>query len=243
MGGRYKFVTMRTARLALFDGFTLDCGEKPLDVPKTLQRLVAFLGLWGQTTRAELVGALWPDVDERKAFGRLRTALWRLQQLGAPVVSTQGESLRLHEWVRVDVDELVHSARLGSLDGCVAPRTGRLRELLPGWYDDWVLVERERLRQLYLHTVEGLAADDLRGGRYADALQLTLVALRAEPLRESPHRLLVRIHLAEGNYYEAINTYHAYRQLVGRELGVGPSPTMQQLFAEMMRQQPMAAAG
>lgn len=231
------------ARMALFDGFTLEFGEKPLEVPKTLQRLLAYLGLRGRTTRAELVGILWPDTDERKAFARLRTTLWRLHQLGAPVIAARGESLRLHEWVRVDVDELVHSARLGSPDGCVTPRTGRLRELLPGWYDDWVLVERERLRQLYLHIVEEMAADDLRVGRYADALELALAALRAEPLRESPHRLLVRIHLAEENYYEAINTYHAYRLLAGRELGVSPSPTMQQLFAATMRPHTAAATG
>ena len=232
-----------TARLALFDGFTLDCEEKLLDVPKTLQRLLAFLGLRGQTTRAELAGILWPDTDEGKAFARLRTALWRLRRLGAPVVAARGESLRLYEWVTVDVDELVPSARLGLPDGCLTPRTGRLRELLPGWYDDWVLVERERMRQLYLHAVEGMAADSLRVGRYADALELALVALRAEPLRESPHRLLVRIHLAEENYYEAINTYHAYRLLVDRELGVSPSPTMQQLFAATMRPHTAAAAG
>jgi DNA-binding SARP family transcriptional activator len=64
---------------------------------------------------------------------------------------------------------------------------------------------------------------DLRAGNFAGALEAALIALRAEPLRESPHRLLLEIHLAEGNYSKAIYTYHAYRILLRRELGVNPS--------------------
>jgi DNA-binding SARP family transcriptional activator len=218
-----------SARLRLLDGFALDCDAKPVDVTRTLGRLLAFVALRHQVTRAHVAGALWPESDEPKAFGRLRTALWRLHQLDAPVLDAHGETLRLHEWVSVDVDDLLRSARTDAVDDHVL-RAGGLRELLPGWYDDWVLVERERLRQLYLHTMEKLALRDLRAGNYGDALDAVLAALRAEPLRESPHRLLVEIHIAEGNYSEAINTYHAYRLLLRRELGVDPSPGMRRLL-------------
>jgi DNA-binding SARP family transcriptional activator len=225
-------------RLALLDGFVLDCGREPTEVPRAAQRLLAFIGLRRQATRALVVGALWPDSDEQKAFGSLRTLLWRLQQLGAPIVSAQGETLRLHDWVLVDTDELVHTARFDSTASATAGiatiRDGGMRELLPGWYDDWVLIERERLRQLYLHTVESLAEQDLEARHYSDALEATLAALRVEPLRESPHRLLVRIHLAEGNYSEALNVYHAYQSLLHRELGVGPSPEMRRLLTESL---------
>ncbi|MCU1682711.1 MAG: transcriptional regulator [Amycolatopsis sp.] len=228
-----------TARLTLLDGFGLDCDRESTEVPKTLQRLLAFLGLHRQATRSLAVGALWPDSDEQKAFGRLRTALWRLHQLGVPIVSAQGETLRLHDWVRVDVDDLVDTARFVSARtasaGIMAIRDGGMRELLPGWYDDWVLIERERLRQLYLHTVETLAAEDLLAHRYTDALEAALAALRVEPLRESPHRLLMEIHLAEGNYSEALNTYHSYRLLLLRELDVSPSPGMRRLLGETSR--------
>jgi DNA-binding SARP family transcriptional activator len=48
--------------------------------------------------------------------------------------------------------------------------------------------------------------------------------MRAEPLRESPHRLSVASHIAEGNHSEALQTYQSYRRLLDRELGVAPSP-------------------
>ncbi|WP_158892929.1 AfsR/SARP family transcriptional regulator [Amycolatopsis anabasis] len=235
------------ARLSLLDGFALACAEGTVDVPRTLQRLLAFLGLRGRASRAHAIGVLWPESDEQRALGSLRTALWRLHQLGAPVVAAQGETLRLHDWVRVDVDDLVLSAKTAAV-GDEPPdvldlRMGGLRELLPGWFDDWVLIERERLRQLYLHTMERLAANELRQGKYGEAVESTLAAMRAEPLRETPHRLLLEIHLAEGNYSEALNTYHSYRVLLRRELGVGPSPEMQRLLHEADRADYLPSAG
>ncbi|MFD7903875.1 BTAD domain-containing putative transcriptional regulator [Kitasatospora sp. NPDC059722] len=237
-----------SARLRLLDGFALDCGAKPVHLTRTLQRLLAFVALRREAHRALVAGTLWPESDEAKASGRLRTALWRLQQSGAPVLAAPvlaaaGETLRLHASVRLDVDEL-----LGGIgeSGTGDPRVllaGGPRELLPGWYDDWVLLERERLRQLYLHTMEKLALRDLRAGDYAAALEAVHAALRAEPLRESPHRLLLEIHLAEGNYSEAIHTYHAYRLLLQRELGVNPSPGMRRLLDAAVQAAPGADDG
>ncbi|MGW2250038.1 AfsR/SARP family transcriptional regulator [Kitasatospora sp. NPDC001660] len=231
------------ARLRLLDGFALDCGAQPVHLTRTLQRLLAFVALRGEAHRALVAGTLWPESDEAKAFGRLRTALWRLQQSGAPVLAAAGETLRLHAAVRLDVDELLVSiGEFGAGDRRVLFGGGR-RELLPGWYDDWVLLERERLRQLYLHTMEELSRRDLRAGDFAGALEAAHVALRAEPLRESPHRLLLEIHLAEGNYSEAIHTYHAYRILLHRELGVNPSPGMRRLLDAAVEAAPGADDG
>jgi len=75
-------------------------------------------------------------------------------------------------------------------------------ELLPGWYDDWVIVGRERLRQRLLHAVETLSRELVRGGRCAQAVEAALVVVNAEPFRESAHRVLIEAHLAEGNWVE-----------------------------------------
>jgi DNA-binding SARP family transcriptional activator len=100
------------ARLEFLGGFTLILDDAVVEVPKTLQRLIAFLGLRQQATRAHTVGALWPEVSEDKALGSLRTALWRLQQLGAPVIATSGEKLSLLTDVVVDVNQLIRAARM-----------------------------------------------------------------------------------------------------------------------------------
>ena len=175
--GRGKLVSR--ARLEFLGGFTLTIDGAVVEVPKTLQRLIAFLGLRQQATRAHTVGALWPEVSEDKALGSLRTALWRLQQLGAPVIATSGEKLSLAKDVVVDVHELVRAARLLSYTEDDRRTAADLlldgpAELLPGWFEDWVLIERERLRQLCLHALEELATHRLRTGRYGDAVEAAL---------------------------------------------------------------------
>ncbi len=89
-------------------------------------------------------------------------------------------------------------------------------------YEDWVLRERERLRQLRLHALEELGLHLLLRERFGEAVDVALRALAAEPLRESANRLLIRIHLAEGNRIEARRHYDRYAELLLTELGELP---------------------
>ena len=74
-------------------------------------------------------------------------------------------------------------------------------DLLPDWYDDWLEIERERLRQLRVHALEHLGEHALRRGRFGAAIDRALAAIAADPLRESAHRLLIRAYIAEGNTF------------------------------------------
>jgi DNA-binding SARP family transcriptional activator len=113
----------------------------------------------------------------------------------------------------------------------MAPQLALGGELLPGWYDDWVLPERERLRQLRLHALE-VSADRLaREGRYGEAVQAAYAAVHTEPLRESAHRAVVRVHLAEGNVVEAVRAYRDFRDRLVHELGVSPTMQMEELIS------------
>jgi DNA-binding SARP family transcriptional activator len=102
-------------------------------------------------------------------------------------------------------------------------------DLLPDWYDDWVLVERERFRQLRLHALERVCDRLIAAGRYSEALQAALAAVAAEPLRESANRYVIEVHLREGNLAEAISHHRSYCRLLQDELGVSPSPSMERL--------------
>ncbi|MFI7608124.1 BTAD domain-containing putative transcriptional regulator [Micromonospora sp. NPDC049366] len=224
--------------LHLLGGFRLLHGTAPVVVPRGLQRVIALIGLRPGATRSQLAGLLWPDVSEERALSSLRTALWRLRQDPCCPLEVTADTVRLDPTVWLDVDELTGTAARVR-DG-VDPRAaagalaaGR-HDLLPGWYDDWVLLERERLRQLRLHMLEQVAGQHLTAGRHGEALEAALEAMAAEPLRETPHRLVVRIHLAEGNAFEAVHAFYVYRDLLLRELRLEPSPAMCALLDETL---------
>ncbi len=232
-------------RVTLLSGFALysDDRERRTVVgvlPPAVQRLVAHLCLSGRPTRAAVAGRLWPDVPEQQAQGSLRSALWRLQKVSPGLLDVSGGALALAADVRVDVRELGEWAERMSAPGEDGGDAGipfdELRgELLPGWYDDWVLLERERLHQLRMHALERVAVSLAAAGRHGEALQAAYAAVREEPLRESAHRVVVRVHLAEGNVAEAVRAYEGFRAMLLDELGVAPTQEMTGLIRGISR--------
>ncbi len=238
-------MTVHAPRVTLLDGFGIRNGSGPGDLapelPHAVQRLVAHLCLSTHPPRAALAGELWPDVSEGHAHGSLRSALWRLQKAVPGLVRATGDHLDLADGVGVDVHELGHWAeRVRNphvpLEQVEVPAAGLRGELLPGWYDDWVLLERESLRQVRLHALERVASRLAAAGRYGDALEAAYAAVRAEPLRESAHRTVVCVHLAEGNVAEALRAYEGFRALLSEELGVPPSSHMRRLVVQFAGQ-------
>src|SRR6185436_19063543 len=105
-------------------------------------------------------------------------------------------------------------------------------DLLPDWYDDWAVIEAEEWRQLRLHALDTLAEGLTAAGRYADATSAALAAVKAEPLRETAHAVLIRVYLAEGNRAEALAAYEGYRVMLRTEMGLEPMPDIQALITE-----------
>ncbi|OLB76585.1 MAG: hypothetical protein AUI14_18340 [Actinobacteria bacterium 13_2_20CM_2_71_6] len=222
-------------KLTLFNGFVLRQADLQVRVPLNCQRLIALITLRTSLTREQASGTLWPDIPAGRACARLRTALWRLRGTGRDILRSDKGQLSLDEGIEVDLrDWLAVALQVIDRPECVVTvGWAALRpcgDLLPGWYDDWVLLERERVRQLQLHVLETAADQFLRAGRYAAALELALGAMHMEPTRESAHRLVVRIHLAEGNRGEARRQFDRCHDLLIRELGVRPSEELRALL-------------
>ena len=222
--------------LSLLRSFELTLAADRIEVPVTVQRLLALIALHGRPLRRLFVaGTLWPDSPEERAVASLRSALWRLRQCDVPVIETRGPLIGLGPDVVFDVTELVWIAR--SLEdqapvGSLASLQARFDdELLPDWYDDWVTVWRERWRHVRLNALEAVALRLSESGSYFSAVEAALAAVRAEPIRESAHRALISVHLAAGNEGEAVRQYETYRRLLHDELGVEPSPRMQALLS------------
>lgn len=212
------------------NGFELVCGGRPAPRPMTAQRLTAFLAFQERPVqRAYVAGKLWPDSSEERALASVRSALWRANQPTVRVIRAIDSRLELCPDVRVDSREAATEAQrlIDRSDGddgdAGSPAALGDGELLPDWYDDWLIIERERLRQLRLHALEALAARLVELGRYGEAAQAALLAIAAEPLRESAHMALIRVHLAENNHCEALREYELFRNLLGRQLGLCPS--------------------
>jgi DNA-binding SARP family transcriptional activator len=232
----------RVTRVHLLDGFNLQLagtgfGSAP-NLPRAVQRLIALLSLAGKPARTAVAGKLWPDVTEEHAHGSLRSSLWRVHRVAPGLITASSGTLSISPDVLVDVHELTEWAQR-SLDPCRATDSittadlGLSGELLPGWYDEWVLLERERLRQLRMHALEALAEKYATAGRYGEAVQAAYAAVRAEPLRESAHRTVVRVHLAEGNVAEAIRAYESFQAVLADEIGAAPTPQMCRLVDDL----------
>lgn len=240
-GGQGLAGSATPPRLTLLGGFELSVGGTTARLPRAAQRLVVFLALEVRpVARSHAAGALWPDTDDGRAHGSLRSALWRLRRLDPPVVEADRDELRLAPTVRVDLREgeaLAHRM----LDPGFAAEDGRIdpqplaEDLLPEWEEDWVAFERERFRELRLHALEALSRRRTDAGRFAEAIDAALLAVETEPLRETAHRALIRAYLAEGNWGRAVRQYEELKGALRGELGVEPSRETTELVHALTR--------
>ena len=228
---------MASTNLRLLEGFALEMDDAPVELPRGIQRLVALLALRGPTHRCVVAGTLWPEVSEPHALASLRTGIWRMNRVVPGCVVSQGPAVATSAAMAVDSHEQEQMAYRLLRDhvddaGWITQRLEILwrNELLPGWYDDWVIFERERLSALRLHALEHAAVVLTRRGLLGAALQLALEAVRAEPLRETANAALIRVYLAEGNVSDAIHHYEMFRRFLQRELGVEPSAALEGLL-------------
>jgi DNA-binding SARP family transcriptional activator len=225
-----------SARLALLGALELRRDGVPVGLPLSAQRLLAYVALQGKlVSRAYVSGHLWPDASDVRAGANLRSALWRLHRAAGDVMLTDGSGLQLASSVSIDVDRMTAVAS-GVVAGDATPGEDEIEQLcraddvLPDWYDEWVALERERFRQLRLHALERLCERLTAEGRFSQALTAGLAALRAEPLRETAHRAMIGLHLAEGNVGEAMRQYDSCERQMAKELGLRPSPQTARLL-------------
>ncbi len=222
---------MSRPALSLLGGWRLELEDSPLEVQRSVQRLLAFVALRRHCSRNVVAGQLWPESTEARAHGNLRSTLWRAHKIAPELITERSGALSIGRTVDLDVNRLVRRARCLIDDGgrahehADAERSEVLLEhdLLPGWYDDWLVLERERLRQLQLHALESLARSLAGRSRFSDAVDVAMGAIAAEPVRESAHRIVIEAHLAEGNFGEARRAYESLRRVLAIELGVEPS--------------------
>jgi DNA-binding SARP family transcriptional activator len=215
------------------------CRER-VPLPTPCQRLLALLALHDRPLRRSVVAAtLWIEANEERAAGNLRSALWKLRRSGHTLVELFDARISLASGIRVDLNQASGQAHrlLGTGELVEQDLDDALlaNDLLPDWYDDWLLIERERFRELRLRALDALCERHAAMGSSSRAVECGLAAIRGDPLRESSHRALIRIYLSEGNQAEAVHQYHVYRELLSGRLGLNPSTQMTALIETLVR--------
>jgi DNA-binding SARP family transcriptional activator len=226
--------------ITLLGGFECIYGGCSVPLPLGSQRLLALLALRGTGIHRTVAGErLWHDSTPERAAANLRSALWRGKRLGnTTMIDSVGPRLRLAPTVNVDLRQILHQhgdlAHLGPSCYDVSDHLALVdvltRRLLPEWSEDWLVLERARWEEFRLHALENLAGQLLTAGRFLDALQTALAATSIEPIRETAHRIVIEVHLAEGNTASALKYYQHYRELLRHELGVVPSARLDELI-------------
>jgi DNA-binding SARP family transcriptional activator/DNA-binding HxlR family transcriptional regulator len=232
-----------TIEISLLGAFALTVGGHsvgPLSIGS--QRLLVFLALHARAVgRAAMAGRMWPDATDERAGISLRSALSRLDAPTREVILTASAGLSLASTVIVDLRVAQRlAARLLQPDTVarssdLTPESVAIlsSELLPDWYDDWVIAEAEEWRQVRMNALEALASALTERGRLAEAAAAARAAMKVEPLRESAHATLIRVHLAEGNQSEALRVFDRYRQLLSSALGLEPTERLSALISSI----------
>ena len=198
-------------------------------VPEGSKRLLVLLALHRRRLdRRWAAGVLWPDGNDERAVGNLRSAIWRLRGAGLNMLDADKMCVSLADYVRVDVDSVdAWAGRV--IDGTARDQDLRIHpgsvdalDLLPGWYDEWVIMSRERLRHRVLHALESLSRFLSQCGRHNDAVEAAILVARMEPFRDSAQRTLIAAHLAEGNWIEAQRSCQRYIDMLRTELDIDP---------------------
>jgi DNA-binding SARP family transcriptional activator/tetratricopeptide (TPR) repeat protein len=213
----------------------------PLAAPPRTGPLLAYLALHRTPQdRRTVAGALWPDSDPDGARTNLRRHLHYLRQAlpeapGPGWLVTDGSRVGLHPeaalWV--DVRAFEDAVAAGELDRAAALYTDHL---LPELDDEWLLVERERLRDVLLDLLTALAERHLEDGRPSETLRVLDRLLREDPLREDAVRLAMRVRYAGGDRAGALATYERFAELLVAELGVEPMHQTRELFDALVRE-------
>jgi DNA-binding SARP family transcriptional activator len=251
---------MSTLCIRLFGSLQLERDGRPLpNLPaRRVGDLLAYLALYRDTlhTRERLAGLLWADAEEDRARHSLNTALWRLQRVlrgssGARPylrVSPQAIGFNADSDCWLDVAEFESRCALAaqSEDASLYEQAVELYrgDLLPDCYEDWCLVERERLQGLYVRALQRLVSYYARRDEPERAVEFGRRILVCDPLREEVHRALIRLHLKADQPATALRQYRACEEVLRRELAVEPSPETRALLPRIFsaHRQPTRAA-
>ncbi len=217
--------------------------------------LVAYLACAGRALpRTELATLLWDDRSEAGALGNLRVLLTSLRQALNGCLTITRDSIELIKGTyRLDVAELEQQVQAvwetagpgetlsresaSQLAGVLTLYRGDflqgffLREALG--FEEWALMERERLRQLVGRAHHALVDFYLNTGDYKSGIDWSRRLLALDPLRESAHRQMMMLLARDGQLAAALAQYETCQRVLTTELSIEPDVETQALYERL----------
>jgi DNA-binding SARP family transcriptional activator len=224
-----------TLRLYTPDGQPIEPGSP------TTRSLTAYLLLNRSRPidRRRLAFTFWSEASESAARRNLRQYLHQIRSIFTPIdpegrlLRTDASSVQINPEaiISLDIDTFLEETRpdasLDEMNHALSLYTG---DLLEDIYDDWCAPERNRLRQVWLHTLERYCQALQNTGQLADALAIAQSWITAEPFDENARRSLMQSYALTGDRTRAKNAYQAFTELLQEELGTEPLPETQALM-------------
>lgn len=238
---------MATLVLTALGGFEARLSARPLPaLPKKAQACLAYLALESTSvhSRAELAALLWGDTGDAQAHQSLRKALSSIRS----ALGDEAESILLAQEgsvalaaAQIDVDAIRFERLAAEGTPEAAARAAALYrghllhgfDLDEGPFNDWLLVTRERLRELALRTMSRLLAHQMAGGSFDPAAETANRILQLEPLHEPAHRALMQLYAAHGRRVDAVRQYRLCADALRRELNVTPDAETEALYRKI----------
>ncbi len=238
----------------LLGEFSIQLDGQPIDIPsRPAQTLFAFLSLHPHTAyrREMLAGLIWPDANESNARSNLRHALWRIRKtlgepLGPAIFPSDDLTLMFNPpaecWI--DANLVTNKANtatpLAALKETASAYQG---ELLPGFYDDWITLERERLQLAFEHKMELLIEKLSQAQSWTDTIEWAEHWIKFGTAPEPAFRASMTAHAKLGLKAKLKEDYTRCVEALEREFGVEPSEETQALYQQLRSTRPLASPG
>jgi DNA-binding SARP family transcriptional activator len=249
---------MSMLRIYLFGKFCVRRNEQVLDGfdARKVQEFFSYLLLQRDHSlpRETLASLMWPDTTTVQSKKNLRQALWQLQSaLGSQNERVKDRILLVEsEWVQLNsqadlwldvaafeqVFNLIQKTPGQELDSSqvqLIQDTVQLYQgpLLEGWYQDWCILERERLQSMYLAMLDKLMSYCEAHHDYETSLLYGMRIMCYDRARERTHRRMMRLYYLIGDRAEALRQYERCSAALEAELGVSPSKSTVAIYRQI----------
>jgi len=237
---------MKRLRITLLGGISVQrAAGVGIALPGKAQALVGYLALQGGQAqpRDKLAAILWPGVPHPRARHNLRQLLVVVRQaLLAESLEETGDGVTFDTAaVEIDAAEFERLVKIGDIDALAQAATLYHGDLLAGLgrqseaFEEWLLPERERLRELAVEAFTRLLARQIDASAVGAAIQTATRLLALDSTHEAAHRALMRLHVQQGRRAAALRQYQTCVSILQRELGAEPEAATRELYQEIVR--------